>query len=452
MNINRLTRLVAVLFVVSIVGTPLAHADVTGTLLPTSDGTYAQWTPSAGATHYTLVDESTCNGTTDYNRETTIGERDSYGVDLSGVSDGSKITQISITPCASKNSGGGSNSTMNVFYRFTGVNSADAGSYSVSGTTPVALATTNFSSLSHIKLAASTLQIGAVLSAGTKGVRLSRLAAVVTFTPLVAPTSLIASNVSTNIALNWTDNTTVEDGFKIERSTDGGAFSEITTVGANVVTYTDTTVTANHSYTYQVRAYNTGANSAYTNTATANTVPAAPTSLSATIAGSDIALAWTDNAIVEDGFKIERSTDSAAYAEIATVGVNVTNYTDNTVTANHIYSYRVRAYNAAGNSAYAFSSSVHTYTLPADPTSLSATASGATKIALNWIDNATNETLYKLERKIGAGSFSQIKTFVPNTMFYLDTGTGGIMYTYRVRAFNPAGDSGYSNEASVTLP
>ena len=163
----------------------LVFADSTAGLLPLSDGAYLQWTPSIGTTHYTTVDESTCNGTADYNFTNTVGNRDSYGVNLASVPNGSTITTLEITPCASRNkTTGGGSATMNVFYRYNGADSADAGNYALTGTTPTQLATTTFSGLSLVKGSASTLQIGAVLSAGTRGARLSRIAVVVTYTPL----------------------------------------------------------------------------------------------------------------------------------------------------------------------------------------------------------------------------------------------------------------------------
>jgi hypothetical protein len=55
---------------------------------------------------------------------------------------------------------------MNIFYRFGGVDSADAGNYSLSGTTPTDLATTTFSGLLLAKGSSSTLEVGAVLSSG----------------------------------------------------------------------------------------------------------------------------------------------------------------------------------------------------------------------------------------------------------------------------------------------
>lgn len=175
----------------------LVFADSTGSLLPSSDGAYLQWTPKTGTTHYTMVDESTCNGTTDYNSTNTVGNRDSYGVSITSIPDGSTITAVEITPCASRNANGSGSATMNVFYRFSGVDSADAGGYALTGTTPTQLATTTFSGLSLSKSASSTLEIGAVLSAGNKGARLSRIAVVITYT--LPPPPTVTTNAATSI-------------------------------------------------------------------------------------------------------------------------------------------------------------------------------------------------------------------------------------------------------------
>ena len=75
------------------------------------------------------------------------------------------------------------------------------------------------------------------------------------------------------------------------------------------------------------------------------------------LAGSAVSgpltLSWTDNAMNESGSRIERRlSPSGTYSEIATVGPNVTAYSDETVTGGQSYCYRVRAFNAAGNSAY----------------------------------------------------------------------------------------------------
>src|SRR6185503_4051079 len=134
--------------------------------------------------------------------------------------------------------------------------------------------------------------------------------------PPTAPTGLGATATSSSaITLNWTDTATNEDGFKIERKTGAGAFQPLVQVGPNITTYADSGLTANTLYTYQVRAYNTGGESVFSNTASATTlttpppIPAAPTGLGATATSSAaITLNWTDAVTNEDGFKIERKT------------------------------------------------------------------------------------------------------------------------------------------------
>src|SRR3989442_2245929 len=69
---------------------------------------------------------------------------------------------------------------------------------------------------------------------------------------------------------------------------------------------------------------------------------------------SQINLAWTDNATDEDGFRVERCTGPGctSFTEIAILGQNVTAFTNTGLNAGTNYSYRVRAYNPVGNSAY----------------------------------------------------------------------------------------------------
>ena len=175
-----------------------------------------------------------------------------------------------------------------------------------------------------------------------------------------APSGLSATAVSSNqINLTWTDNSSSEDGFRIERKTGaGGTYAQIAQVAAGVTSYQNTGLSATTTYYYRVRAYNAAGNSAYSNEASATTpavtAPSAPSGLSATaVSISQINLAWTDNSNNEDGFRIERKTGAGGtYAEIATVGAGVTTYQNTGLAASTTYYYRVRAYNAAGNSSY----------------------------------------------------------------------------------------------------
>lgn len=82
-------------------------------------------------------------------------------------------------------------------------------------------------------------------------------------------------------------------------------------------------------------------------------VPSPPTNLRAfALSSTQIQLDWKDNSMGEQGFEIERKGESGDYTVIARVGANVTTYTDGGLTRDTTYTYRVRAYNAAGKSPY----------------------------------------------------------------------------------------------------
>jgi hypothetical protein len=193
--------------------------------------------------------------------------------------------------------------------------------------------------------------------------------------PPAAPSNLASlANSQSQITLTWSDNSADETGFKIERRTGGGQFAEIGSTNANVATFADTGLTAATSYIYRVRAVNAGGASGYSNETTATTqqstsAPAAPSNLTATANSStQITLTWSDNSADETAFKIERRTGSGSYAEVASTGSNVTSYVDASLTASTSYTYRARAVNTVGPSAYSNEASGTTQSQPAPVT------------------------------------------------------------------------------------
>jgi len=98
-------------------------------------------------------------------------------------------------------------------------------------------------------------------------------------TPINTPVSLQApSNLATGsatkstIKLNWQDNAGDEQGFYIQRSTDGGAsWTQVGTAGANVTSYADQNLSRKTTYWYRVQAYNAAGLSDFSNTASAKT-------------------------------------------------------------------------------------------------------------------------------------------------------------------------------------
>lgn|GEM_PF-3806070 len=194
-------------------------------------------------------------------------------------------------------------------------------------------------------------------------------------TYLPAPSGLTVTAVSSSqIDLSWKNNSSGESGFKIERKTGSeGTYAEIATVATDVTTYSNTGLTLSNTYYCRVMAYDSAHNSEYSNEVNATTSLPTPSGLTASAPSSkQIDLSWTDNSSDETEFTIERKTVSEkttkqtdsddgsptgsgeSWAQIATVGANVTAYSDNdeALEPNTDYTYRVKTTNSSGSSDY----------------------------------------------------------------------------------------------------
>src|SRR3989344_1292226 len=99
------------------------------------------------------------------------------------------------------------------------------------------------------------------------------------------------------------------------------------------------------------------------NSVSGSTIPNAPTGLTATtLSTTSIRINWVDNSNNEDGFNIERAKGTGAFSQVATLGPNTQIYTDTGLRKRSSYSYKVKAYNVAGNSAYSNTATTSTST------------------------------------------------------------------------------------------
>jgi len=281
--------------------------------------------------------------------------------------------------------------------------------------------------------------------------------------PAAASNLIAAVTGPTQVDLNWVDNSSNESGFRIERADVvggvAGAFAPLTTVAANVTTYSDTTVAIGSSYNYQVFATNAAGDALTAATTATVTIPGltpnAPSLLGATvISSSQVNLAWTDNSINETGFRIERNAGNG-FTTVGSVLANVTAFNDTTALPSTTYGYQIIAVNGAIDSMPSNTAVATTPALgaPAMPTLLTATVVSPQQINLGWVDNATNETGFWIQRAVGAGAMTTIGFVIANTTTYSDlTALPSTTYNYQVVAFNASGNSPVSNIATATTP
>jgi hypothetical protein len=152
-------------------------------------------------------------------------------------------TAVGTTAYAALSSGNGSTGICSIYTYDSVVNTWNSSAY-------YPLSTTGASVVSGISVLNSELYICNIADTSS---------AKITYR-LTAPTALTVATVDVNTArLTWTDNSTDEDSFIIERKrSDASVYTILATVGAGVLTYDDTTVDlAAYSYWYRVRAAKT---------------------------------------------------------------------------------------------------------------------------------------------------------------------------------------------------
>ena len=261
--------------------------------------------------------------------------------------------------------------------------------------------------------------------------------------------------------LSWTGNTAGADVI-IERKMPNGSFSALMTVGPSTSGWYDNTgLIPGAAYTYRVKARTSTNESLYSKEATVqNTYLEPPSELTATIVtGSAVTLKWKDNSTDENGFEIWRYTgDSGTYTLYASVGKNITTFTDKLVHTGLQYSYEVRAYVASGSLYSPFSGSASVgIGLINPPSNLTYEYVSSSQVLLRWTDTSDNENGFKVEWKkdadtewsiykwMGSGyTVCQVTELNPYTKYY-----------FRVRVYSNTGNvDSVSNEilVSTALP
>ncbi|HYW94106.1 MAG TPA: LamG-like jellyroll fold domain-containing protein, partial [Bacteroidales bacterium] len=180
----------------------------------------------------------------------------------------------------------------------------------------------------------------------------------------------------------------------------------------------------------------------------------APSLLKATSLNGEVSLSWNDNSDNETGFIVERSPDdTSTFSVVKTLGANQLSFADNQVSINRTYFYRVKAIADLVESDYSTTTSINVIPpLPAAPSNLKTGNASLNSMQLTWIDNATYEEGFYVERSTDPTTgFSQIAKVGPNIMTFNDQSLAeSTTYYYRVRAWNSAGNSNWSTVASGT--
>ena len=193
-------------------------------------------------------------------------------------------------------------------------------------------------------------------------------------------------------------------------------------------------------------------------------VVAPPRNLSGSSANTQIGLSWTASTETGvQGYHVYRGgTTTGPFSRLTEDAQAGTTFTDTQVSAGQSYTYLVRTlkletspggsyYNLSVGAPITLTAFAVATAAPRNPTSLTVIQTSGGNAQLSWIDNASDENGFRIERKTNAGGvFTPVGSVTANTVTFTDAGpfSPGNVYYYRVTATQSTGDSTPSAEAS----
>jgi hypothetical protein len=168
---------------------------------------------------------------------------------------------------------------------------------------------------------------------------------------------------------------------------------------------------------------------------------------------------WFDDSTDEDGFELQRheGTDPASLFVTRKIIRKNLESTPERVPEGEVFTYRIRAFNVAGNSEWSNLCYVNQPRVTR-PTRLRATEVLPRRVFLKWRDNSNNEVLFELQRrKAGQINWKTVTLIGANQTEHTDTNLdGNTDYEYRIRARGRLDEcikhSRFSNKLEVSTP
>lgn len=283
--------------------------------------------------------------------------------------------------------------------------------------------------------------------------------------PVLPPSNLSLRAEPGKAVLNWSasgDSSLV--GYHLYRAANAqGPFTRVTASPLNATTHND--LTAAGSYTYMVRAIKLeqSGSGSYFNasqgilgsvTITGGTTvqpPAVPANFTARLQNNQAVLTW-NGVSGADGYQVEYTVNNGRWFELGSYSASQTSANSATLAEGNTYSYRLRAFNAAGFSAY---TGVQNLTVaptvqpPGVPTNFRAGTVTHNSITVQW-NAVASATDYELGYRKASVSSATYTTLGTATTFTLSNAAAQTEYVFHVRSKNSAGASAFSDELRLT--
>ncbi len=276
--------------------------------------------------------------------------------------------------------------------------------------------------------------------------------------PPAAPSGLTATPGDGRVTLRWTASSTPNVWYVVyqQDTTTGQAWQRLPLPITTCCAFTAGLLVNGHTYAFKVIATNAGGDSGSTNVVTAKPMPpfpSAPSGLTASPGDGKVTLRWTASSTPNVWYWIEYAPRGGTWQRLKYPVASCCAFTVGYLFNGTTYDFRVRATNAAGDSAASNTASARPMPpMPQPPWNLNATA-GDNEAHLTWSPSPTPRVLYNIYMRQATNNGPWLKLPYPILSTAMTAGflRYGYTYQFKVTAMNLTGESAASNTATVLI-
>ena len=271
-----------------------------------------------------------------------------------------------------------------------------------------------------------------------------------TLNDLNAPQINVEVNYYNSATISWVSPPSfVANYYILERKQGNEDYKQISKIDLPTLTYTDSTLQANTVYIYRLKAYNPITQSAFAQVEIVTPSLLAKPDLATTILNyNSLKISWKAIANATT-YLLQRKVNNEVFKSIKVLDAKTLEWTDNNLTENTIYSYRLKALGIKTESPLIITE-VKTPAILSKP-ELTSTILFYNSLKINW-KPVTGTISYKLERKSGNEEYKQIALLDSKSFEWIDKDLlENTIYSYRLKALGDKTES-LENTISVQTP
>ncbi|HEY9063141.1 MAG TPA: S-layer homology domain-containing protein [Pseudobacteroides sp.] len=276
--------------------------------------------------------------------------------------------------------------------------------------------------------------------------------ATITTSQMLKPSNIASSyDINSNqITLKWKNNSKALAGSSVKRVGGAGTLSSVAG-GVSTCTFNDPDMVKNQENQYTVVSTDSNGHTSQEGDA-ASIIPIDPPVITASVNNGTVLISWGGYGYIQN-FELQRSRYTSSWDAWQTLSIQLTpgiTSTNDVLPAAGVYRYRLAAKSISQYTGY--SNISQSIVKPAAPKDLTGQFSSNTSVSLSWTNDVGNDSLLKIEKRVGSGSYAEIAMLPKDSASYTDTFSVDLNqdYYYRIIAFDSDNNKDVGSEYRIT--